>query len=358
MNLSALDGNLYHAVLAVFEQPIGFVDAFEREAVGDQWRCVDKALLYKMQYLGAVAAVDAARFEREVFAVHIWQRQHLRTVVQSHYGDNGIRAGTLPCKTERIVGTGNLDDTIGAAVVAVTTDKIDALFWRGYQNGRVVVTHELRPQRRLLAYDDTLRLLQHYAQQSAYSRRACADDGDGILRRYLRYACGPESGGEDVSHEERLIVAYGIWYSCQPLIGVRDTYILGLPAVDAATQRPSTVGIGTVVHISMTAEETLATEGLDINRHAVAHLYGGYGTAYGLDYADHLVPDGYALDGAGNAAVLDVQVARADASEGYAHDGITRVLDLGPRLVPHLEASAVDIGVCFHSKKGILSTQS
>ena len=139
---------------------------------------------------------------------------------------------------------------------------------------------------------------------------------------------------------------------------MRNTYILGLPAVYAATQRPSTVRIGTVVHISMTAEETLATEGLDINRHTVALLYGGYGTAYGLDYADHLVPDGYALDGAGNAAVLDVQVARADASEGYAHDGITRVLDLGLRLVPHLEASAVDIGVCFHSKNGILSTQS
>ena len=129
-----------------------------------------------------VAAIDAARFEREVFAVHIWQRQHLRTVVQSHYGDNGIRAGTLPCKAERIVGTGNLDDTICAAVVAVTTDKIDALFWRGYQNERVVVTHELRPQGRLLAYDNALRLLQHHAQQSAYSRRACADDGDGIFR--------------------------------------------------------------------------------------------------------------------------------------------------------------------------------
>ena len=45
-----------------------------------------------------------------------------------------------------------------------------------------------------------------------------------------------------------------------------------------------------------------------------------------LDDADHLVADGDALDGAGNAAVFDMQVAGADARERHAHDGVARVL--------------------------------
>ena len=112
MNLSALYGNLYHVVLAVFEQPIGFVDAFERETMCNQWCGVDKALLYKTQYLGTVATVDAACLECQVFAVHIWQRQALRAVVKRDDGDYGVRPRALPGELKALVRAAALYDAV------------------------------------------------------------------------------------------------------------------------------------------------------------------------------------------------------------------------------------------------------
>lgn len=135
----------------------------------------------------------------------------------------------------------------------------------------------------------------------------------------------PETRSENIAHKKGLLVAHRVGYARKALVGVRDTHILGLPAVDTTPESPSSVGIGTVVHIAVAAEKALATECFDINRYAVARLNRSDGAAYGLDRTDHLVADGYPLDGAGYASMLYMQVAGADTSERDTHHGIARI---------------------------------
>ena len=45
----------------------------------------------------AIASIHATRFEREVLAIHIGQRKHLRLFVEGYHRYDGIRTGTLPC---------------------------------------------------------------------------------------------------------------------------------------------------------------------------------------------------------------------------------------------------------------------
>lgn len=53
-------------------------DVFEGEAVGNQRGCVNLALFDKREDFVAVTAVNTARFENQILAVHIGQRQCLR----------------------------------------------------------------------------------------------------------------------------------------------------------------------------------------------------------------------------------------------------------------------------------------
>ena len=129
---------------------------------------------------------------------------------------------------------------------------------------------------------------------------------------------------------------------------MRHADILRLSAVDAAAQRPTSVGISAVVHVAALAEEAFAAEGLDVDRHAVAGLYAAHLRPDLLDDAYHLVSDGDTLDGAGHAAVLDMQVAGADTRERHAHDGVARILQGGFRLVEQSEPAVFDIGIGFH----------
>ena len=129
---------------------------------------------------------------------------------------------------------------------------------------------------------------------------------------------------------------------------MRHANILRLSAVDAAAQRPTSVGISAVVHVTALAEEAFAAESLDIDRHAVADPDMTHLRPDRLDDADHLVTDGDTLDGAGHAAVFDMQVAGADARERHAHDSVARILQGGFRLVEQLEPPVCDIGIGFH----------
>ena len=134
----------------------------------------------------------------------------------------------------------------------------------------------------------------------------------------------------------------------QPLVGMGHPHQRGLPAVDAAAQRPASVGVGAVVDIAVAAEVALAAEGLDVDRHAVARAERRNLRAHLLDDAHHLVAHGDALDGARHAAVEDVQVAGADACQRDAYQGVAGCFEPGFRLFAELEASAFDIGTGFH----------
>ena len=119
---------------------------------------------------------------------------------------------------------------------------------------------------------------------------------------------------------------------------------------DAAAQRPAAVQIGAVVHVSVPAEETVAAEGLDIDRDAVAGADRGDIRPDPLHDAHHFVPDGDSRDSTLHAAVFDVQVARTDAGERDPHDGIARVQQFGFRLFAEFESSALDVGTGLHGE--------
>lgn len=189
---------------------------------------------------------------------------------------------------------------------------------------------------------------EHRAEQRADARGTRPDDEQRILLRNLGDAGGPEACGEDVAGEERRLVAHRVGNARQPLLGVGYAHVFGLSAVDAASERPAPVGVGAVVDVAVAAEETLAAEGLDVDRHAVARAERRDAGADLLDDAHHLVADGNALDGARHAAVEDVQVAGADARQRDAHQCVARVFEAGQGLFAELEASAADIGAGFH----------
>ncbi len=67
-----------------------------------------------------------------------------------------------------------------------------------------------------------------------------------------------------------------------------------------------------------------------------------------LNHANHLVANGYAGHSTRHTAVLDMQVAGADTAERNAHNGITRALQLGLRLVDQLEPAGGYVGVGEH----------
>lgn len=113
---------LYHAVLVVLEQAVCFVDTAQRETVRDERRRIDKALPDKVEDLGTVTTVYTASLEGKVLAVHVGQRQQLRTVIKRDHRNDGIGTRTLPRKAEGIVGPRDLDNAVGPAVFAAAHD--------------------------------------------------------------------------------------------------------------------------------------------------------------------------------------------------------------------------------------------
>ena len=100
----------------------------------------------------------------------------------------------------------------------------------------------------------------------------------------------------------------------------------------------------------MTAEEAFAAESFDIHRNPVADLYGSNLGPHLFYNADHLVPDGDSRYGARYAAVLDMQVAGANAAECYAHDGVAWIQQFGLGFLQRFEFSRSEVGICLHSE--------
>ena len=86
------------------------------------------------------------------------------------------------------------------------------------------------------------------------------------------------------------------------------------------------MGIGAVVHPTVLTKEALAAEGLHVDGDSIARLYGGNSSADFLHHADHLMTHGDARHSARNGAVLDVQIAGANARKGNTHDSIPIIL--------------------------------
>ena len=95
--------NLNYPIQLGFKEVVGLFDIFQLIAVGNQGSGVDFALFDEVQDFGAVAAVYAAGFEGEVFAVHVGQGKGLGFVVEGHHGDDGIGPGAGPGQTEGVL---------------------------------------------------------------------------------------------------------------------------------------------------------------------------------------------------------------------------------------------------------------
>ena len=87
----------FHDIISSFlEQIIRRFNLIQRENMCDERCSIQFAALDQPQDFCGVAAVHAAGLEREVFAVHIGQRQRLRLVIQRNDSDDRIRSGALP----------------------------------------------------------------------------------------------------------------------------------------------------------------------------------------------------------------------------------------------------------------------
>ena len=87
--------------------------------MGDERCGVYPTLFYEAEDLLTIATIHATGLEGEVLAVHIGQRKNLRLVVKSHYGNDGIRTGSLPCEAEGVIGSGHLKYSVGSSMIAV-----------------------------------------------------------------------------------------------------------------------------------------------------------------------------------------------------------------------------------------------
>ena len=108
-----MDGGFDDAVGAAGEEVVGFLDAAEKVAVGYQMGGVNFAFGNKLHYFVAVAGIYTAGLEREVLAVHPWQRQYLFFLIQRDNRDDGIGTGTTPGEFKCILTSGNFNNAVG-----------------------------------------------------------------------------------------------------------------------------------------------------------------------------------------------------------------------------------------------------
>ena len=205
-----------------------------------------------------------------------------------------------------------------------------------------------RPPGRLLAHDDALRLMQQYAGQRAESRGTGSDNQHRVVGLDFGNTRRPISRGENIAHEQSLLIAHPIGNTVESAVGRRHTHILGLTTVDAAAECPTAVGVGAIIYIASPAEKTFAAEGLHVHGDTVARLDGTHLGTHLLDDSDHLMADDNTWHGTRHTAVLDVQIARANTAQCYSHHGIACIDDLGHRPLLQLKPPRCYIYISQH----------
>lgn len=229
-----------------------------------------------------------------------------------------------------------------------TSHGIEAFIGRYYRYAGILSGDKLPPPFVEFTHYDMPWVREHHALQCAQSGGAGSDYQHSVVAGYFRYSGRPEPCGEYVASQQSLPVGHVVGDYGQAVVGMRHSHVFALPAVDAASERPSSVGRCAVVDPSVAAEETLAAEGLDIDRYPVARLYVVYRGSGLFDDADHFVAYRYARPGFRHAAVQDVQVGRAYARQSDADDRVIVVDYFRDRFVGQFKNSRCGIGQCFH----------
>ena len=193
------------------------------------------------------------------------------------------------------------------------------------------------------------RLLQQGTKQGANTRRPGTNNKYSVFLGYFRDTGSPETGGQHIAYQECLLVAYRIGNTIQPLVGIGHTYIFRLTAINTATQSPTAIGVGTVVHISVTAKETFTAKSLHIHSHTVTGLYR-------LNFGTHLLYDAHHFVSYRNsgystryASMLYMQVTGAYATQCHPHNSIARIFQYRYRFLKQSELSVFNISICQHN---------
>ena len=233
-------------------------------------------------------------------------------------------------------------------MVTVDPDKIGTVLRADRQHLGVVRPDKVQAAFVLFADNDLFGVFQHYAQQGADAGGACADDQNRVLRGDLGDPGGPEAGGQHVPHQQSLPVGDTVGDPVQTLVGKGHPHIFCLTTVDPAAQSPAAVGIGAVVDKPLLAEKAFPAEGFHIHRHPVSRLDMGHALAHGFHDAHHLMSHGDSGNGPGHAAVLDMQVAGADAGQSDLDNGIPVIQQHRLRLFRQCEISFGNVCICQH----------
>ena len=233
-------------------------------------------------------------------------------------------------------------------MAGVGPDEGEDLFGAHRQHLGIVPLHVGPALRVPLTDDDPLGGLEQQALEGTHPGGPGADEEDGVLRPHGGDLGGPVAGGQDVPHEEGLEVAHPLRDGGEALVGQGDPDAGGLSAVDAAAQGPAALGVNAVVDPAMAAEEAVPAEGLHVHRHPVPGLYPGDGGAHRLHHAHHLVAQGDAGHRPGHRAVLDVEVAGADAGEGDPDDGVPVLQQHRLGLFQQPEVAPAHVGIGQH----------
>jgi len=212
-----------------------------------------------------------------------------------------------------------------------------------------MLPYKAQARRVLFTDNNTGRPFQQCAQQRTDACRPGADNEHGILRADFRNAYRPKTRGQHVAHQKSLAVADIGRNPVQPLIGIRHPDILRLSPVDAAAQRPPAVRISAVVYIAMLAKKAFAAKRLYIYRHSVSRLYSRYCRPHSLHHAHHFVPNGNARHSARHRAMLNVQIAGADAGQRYPDNRIPVILQGRLLFFLQFEFSAFHISIGQHN---------
>ena len=114
-------------------------------------------------------------------------------------------------------------------------------------------------------------------------------------------------------------------------------HIFRLPAIDAAAKLPT--AFHAVVYIAPAAEKAFAAEAFHVHRDPITRFKAAHRCTCFHHLAHELMPEHHAFARAWHCAMNDVQIARADARAGYAHNRVPRILDAGHGPVAQLDLS-------------------
>ena len=168
----------------------------------------------------------------------------------------------------------------------------------------------------------------------------------------LRPLGAEEPGGQDVPHEDGLLVGHPGWNVLHRVVGVGHDDVLGLAAAEAAEVLAVAERrlVDALVEPALSAQRAVPAGGEEARDHAVAGLEALDLRADLLDDADELVAEDRTLVHR-RVAVKDVQVGTANGAEGDPDEGVVRALDGGLRDVGYPHLALGDVGQGPHGRQ-------